>query len=136
MKTIRKMMGFKLNNRKTKLYIFIIITMMIVFFLNYKIKTDLSYHSGKDGGQFITFESIIILSVLFYVTISKNMRMLYGFIGFIISILSSFLGLLIFSVLPHFLYNDTIVHIIILGISYSSFFGIEKLIEKALVKNC
>jgi hypothetical protein len=46
----KKLMAFKLTNRKTKLYIFIIITMMIVFFLNYKIKTDISYHAGKDGG--------------------------------------------------------------------------------------
>lgn len=125
-------MAFKLTNRKTKLYIFIIITMMIIFFLNYKIKTDISYHAGKDGGYFKRLESVIILSVLFYIVISKRLQILYGFIGFVISILSSFLGLLIAGILPMTLFGDTIMHLTVFGIAYSSFFGIEKLIEKKI----
>ncbi|MEW5677225.1 hypothetical protein ABGT15_13000 [Flavobacterium enshiense] len=117
-------------SRKTKLFIFITISVLIIFFLNYKIRTDISYHAGKDGGYFKRLESVIILSVLFYITISKKMRALYGLIGFVISILSSFLGLLISSVLPANLFGDTIMHLIVFGISYSSFFGIEKIIEK------
>ena len=104
--------------------------MMIVFFLNYKIKTDISYHAGKDGGYFKRLESVIVLSVLFYIVVSKRLRILYGFIGFVISILSSFLGLLIAGILPATLFGDTIMHIIVFGISYLSFFGIERLIEK------
>jgi hypothetical protein len=128
----KKMMDFKLTSRKIKLYIFIIISMMIVFFLNYKIKTDIGYHAGKDGGYFKRLESVIVLSVLFYIVISKRLRILYGFIGFVISILSSFLGLLIGGILQATLFGDTIMHLIVFGISYLSFFGIEKLIEKKL----
>ena len=129
------MIDSKLTNRKTILYIFIIITIIIVLFLNYKIKTDVSYHAGKDGGYFKRLESVIILSVLFYIVISKRLRILYGFIGFIISILSSFLGLLIAGILPMILFGDTTMHLIVFGISYSSFFGIEKLIKKTLDNN-
>src|SRR5690606_14573197 len=98
-------MEFKLTIRKIKIYIFIIISMMIVFFLNYKIKTDISYHAGKDGGYFKRLESVIVLSVLFYIVISKRLRILYGFIGFVISILSSFLGLLIGGILAATLFG-------------------------------
>lgn len=104
--------------------------MLIVFFLNYKIKTDISYHAGKDGGYFKRLESVIVLSVLFYFVISKRLHLLYGFIGFIISIFSSFLGLLIGGILQATLFGDTIMHLIVFGISYLSFFGIEILIEK------
>jgi hypothetical protein len=103
---------------------------LIIFFLNYKIKTDISYHARKDGGYFKRLESVIVLSILFYIVISKRMRILYGLIGFVISIISSFLGLLISGILPMTLYGDTIMHLIVFGISYSSFLGIEKMIEK------
>lgn len=122
----------KLLSRKTKLFLFIIISIAIIFFLNYKIKTDISYHAGKDGGYSKRLESVVILSVLFYTFLSKKLQLLYGFIGFLISILSSFLGLLISGVLPATIFGDTIMHLIVFGISYSSFFGIEKMIEKGL----
>jgi hypothetical protein len=105
---------------------------LIIFFLSYKIRTDISYHAGKDGGYFKRLESIIILSVLFYTLICKKSRILYGFIGFVISLLSSFIGLLISNFLPINLFGDSIIHLIIFGISYTSFFGIEKMIEKGL----
>ena len=119
----------KLLNRKNKLLIFIIVSISIIYFLNYKISTDIIYHTGKDGGDFKRLESIIVLSILFYVIMSKKIRILYGFIGFVISLLSTILGLFISSGLPDFFSERTILHMFIFGISYLSFFGIEKIIE-------
>jgi hypothetical protein len=99
-------------------------------FLNHKIETDITYHSGKDGGYFKRLESIILLSVLFYVLVSRQKRILYGLIGFVVSIISSFAGVYISYSLHQLLNGDTIMHLIAFGISYLSFFRIEKLIEK------
>jgi hypothetical protein len=120
----------KIKNRNIKLIIFIVITILTVLFLNHKIETDISYHAGKDGGYFKRLESVIILSVFFYTIISKRKRILYGLIGFVISIISSFAGAFISGSLPKPLNGDTIMHLTAFGISYLSFFGIEKLIEK------
>lgn len=125
----------KLTNRNIKLIIFTGITVPTILFLNHKIETDISYHAGKDGGYFKRLESVIILSILFYFIISKRKRILYGFIGFVISIISSFTGMIISDSLPKPLNGDTIMHLTVFGISYLSFFGIEKLIDKKAVAN-
>ncbi|WP_452231472.1 hypothetical protein [Lacinutrix sp. MEBiC02595] len=125
----------KLTNRNIKLIILTGITVLTILFLNHKIETDISYHAGKDGGYFKRLESVIILSVLFYIIISKRKRILYGFIGFVISIISSFAGMIISGSLSKPLNGDTIMHLTVFGISYLSFFGIEKLIDKKAVAN-
>jgi len=120
----------KLLNRKNKISFFIIISIITIAFLNYKIKTDLSYHAGKDGGYFKRLESIIVLSISFYIIVSRNVKILYGFIGFIVSILSTIVGLMISSFLQVYLLGDTILHLFIFSISYSSFFIIEKIMNR------
>ena len=117
-------------NRKIKFLIMIVISVSIIFLLNYKIKTDISYHSGKDGGYFKRLESVVILSVLFYVVMSKKLRILYGFMGFAIAFVATFGVLLISSFVPESLSGDTIMHLIVFLIAYSSFFVIEKIVEK------
>jgi hypothetical protein len=125
----------KLSTRNIKLIIFIIISIAITLFLNHKIKTDISYHAGKDGGYFKRLESVIILSLLFYTIMCRKKRILYGIIGFIVSIISSFTGVFITGSLSEPLNSDTIMHLTAFGISYLSFFGIEKLIEEKAVAN-
>ncbi|WP_299677077.1 hypothetical protein [uncultured Tenacibaculum sp.] len=110
------------------------ITVFVIFFLNYKIETDISYHSGKDNGYFKRFESVIILSVIFYVVISKQKRILYGCIGFLVSIISSFIGMIISNSLPKPMNVDSIIHLVVFAIAYLSLFGIERLIDKTTTK--
>lgn len=116
-------------NRKIKLCTFIIISVIVAFVLNYKIETDINYHTGKDGAYFKRLESIVILSVLFFTIISRNRKIFYGLIGFIISIIVTLTGLFISNFLPKFLSRITLNHFLVFGISYAAFFGIEKLIN-------
>ncbi len=132
---MKKLIDLKLSNRNIKIIVLIGLTIITVFFLNHKIETDISYHAGKDAGYFKRLESVIIFSVIFYILISKQKRILYGIIGFVISIISSFIGLYIFSSLPEILNEDIIIHLTVFGISYLSFFGIEKVIEESVIFN-
>ena len=97
----------------------------------------MSYHSGKDGGLFKRLESVILLNILFYLIMSKRNRILYTLIGFVISIISSYVTVMIFGLLPDPINENTIMHLTTFGISYLSFFGIEKLFEnkKAIANN-
>jgi hypothetical protein len=55
--------------------------------------------------------------------------MLYGFIGFVISILSSLFAAFITVPFASFVFGDTIMHFTAFAISYLTFFGIERFIR-------
>ena len=55
--------------------VFIVISIIIVVFLNYKIKTDISYHAGKDNGYFKRFESIVLLNIFFFYLCQKTKKL-------------------------------------------------------------
>lgn len=120
----------KFLSRKIILSVFIVISFIIIFFLNYKIKTDITYHAGKDNGYFKRLESIIILNILFFFFMSKNKRIVFGIIGFFNAIIISFLGLILTNYFPSPLDGGSFKHFFILGLSFVSFFGIEKIIKK------
>lgn len=84
-------------------YIFVfsytLLSLLVVYYIDEGIKSfDLSYYSGKDGGYFARFKSILLLTSLFYILMeilnkSKFSRTLIfglfgGFVALIISILN------------------------------------------------
>lgn len=44
----------------------ILINISLIFYINFKIETDLSYHSGKDGGIFTGLKMITFLSTFLF----------------------------------------------------------------------
>lgn len=116
--------------RKIKLIVLCIISVCTVLFLDYKIYTDISYHTGKDGGYSKRFESIIILTILFFSIMAKRKRLLFMIFGLLNAIIITFSVLLIFRYFPEPFNEADILHFSILGLSFVSFFGIEKLLEK------
>lgn len=116
--------------RKIKLIVLCTISICTVLFLDYKIHTDISYHAGKDGGYFKRFESIIILTILFFSIMAKRKKLLFMIFGFLNAIIITFSVLLIFRYFPASFNEANILHFSILGLSFVSFFGNEKLLEK------
>jgi len=110
--------------------VFIVISIIIVVFLNYKIKTDISYHAGKDNGYFKRFESIVLLNILFFLFMSKNKKIIFTILGFFNALIISFLGLIITNYFPSPFDEGGFRHFFILVLSFISFFAIEKLINK------
>ena len=120
----------KFFDRKIMFSVFIVISIIIVVFLNYKIKTDISYHAGKDNGYFKRFESIVLLNILFFLFMSKNKKIIFTILGFFNALIISFFGLIITNYFPSPLDEGGFRHFFILVLSFISFFAIEKLINK------
>lgn len=133
---IKNDLALNFFNRKILFSVFIVISIIIVFFLNHKIKTDISYHAGKDNGYFKRFESIVFLNILFFLFMSKNKKIIFTILGFFNAIIISFFGLIIANYFPSPLDEGGFRHFLILVLSYISFFAIEKLINnKIQIKN-
>ncbi|PTT02908.1 hypothetical protein DBR27_10750, partial [Flavobacterium sp. HMWF030] len=60
----------------------------VIFYINFKIETDISYHSGKDGGIFSGFKMIILLSSIYFLVLTKHNKFIFFIIGFLIGIVS------------------------------------------------
>ena len=120
----------KFFDRKIMFSVFIVISIIIVVFLNYKIKTDISYHAGKDNGYFKRFESIVLLNIFFFLFMSKNKKIIFTILGFFNALMISFLGLIITNYFPSPFDEGGFRHFFILVLSFISFFAIEKLINK------
>lgn len=77
-----------------KIALFIAFSIALIEFLEYKIETDLRFHSGKDGGAFVQFESVFCLSILFHILMGQHFltRLI---IGALIGIVAGILGYLI-----------------------------------------
>lgn len=77
-----------------KIALFIAFSIALIEFLEYKIETDLRFHSGKDGGAFVQFESVFCLSILFHILMGQHFltRLIIGvLVGFVTGILGYFI---------------------------------------------
>lgn len=122
----------KFFNRKIIFSFFIFISIIVVVFLNHKIKTDISYHAGKDNGYFKRFESIVLINILFFLFMSKNKKIIFAILGFFNALIISFLGLIITNYFPSPLDQGGFRHFFILVLSFISFFAVEKLINNKI----
>jgi len=50
---------------------------------------NMDFYSGKDNGAFVQLESILIFSFVFFALISRRNKILYGFLGLIVGVVSS-----------------------------------------------
>jgi len=66
----------------------ILINISIIFYINFKIATDISYHYGKDGGIFSGLKTIVLLSSVYFLILTKHNKIIFFIIGFIIGIIS------------------------------------------------
>lgn len=84
-----------------------------IFFLEQRIQAyDLRFYYGKDNGIFVRFESICIMSSLFYTIQTKGNRFISGIIGLITGIFSSILiWLLSFVLYDYIKISDLYFHI-------------------------
>lgn len=74
--------------KKALTLLLILINISVIFYINFKIETDISYHSGKDGGIFSGFKMIILLSSIYFLVLTKHNKFIFFIIGFLIGIFS------------------------------------------------
>lgn len=74
--------------KKALILLLILIYIGVIFYVNFKIETDISYHSGKDGGIFSGFKMIILLSSIYFLVLTKHNKFIFFIIGFLIGIVS------------------------------------------------
>lgn len=116
--------------------IFLPITVATIAYINYGIQNfGLSFHTGKDGGYFVRFESILVLSTIFYTlnAIHPKRKLVdyfgYAFAGFFIGIIT---GIGCYIILP---LNDSglTYHIFSVCISYISIYLI-RIVKRIITK--
>lgn len=66
----------------------IVVYVIVIFYIDFKIQTDLSYHNGKDGGFFTGLEMISIMSSIYFLVLSEHNKIGFLMIGLIIGIFS------------------------------------------------
>ena len=77
---------------KIKLVLAIIVVAIIVWWLNSRIESyDLRFHFGKDGGMFVRFVSVVLLSGVFYVVMAEHNYIWNFFRGFFVGIACFFI---------------------------------------------
>ena len=74
--------------KKALILLLILINISVIFYINFKIETDISYHSGKHGGIFSGFKMIILLSSIYFLVLTKHNKFIFFIIGFLIGIVS------------------------------------------------
>lgn len=72
--------------------ILIVIYIIVIFYIDFKIQTDLSYHAGKDGGFFTGLEMISLMSSIYFLVLSKHNKIGFLMIGLIVGIFSYILS--------------------------------------------
>lgn len=116
--------------------LFLLASTLTIAYVDYGIRNyGLRFHSGKDGGYFIRFESIVVLSTIFYTlnAIHPKRKLVdyfgYAFAGFFIGIITS-IGCYI--ILP---LNDSglTYHIFSVCISYISIYLI-RIVKRMITK--
>jgi hypothetical protein len=107
----------------------LLITVATIVYIDYGIHHfGLEFHTGKDGGYFKRFESIVLLSTLFYIlnTIHPKSNfvdyLISGFAGFFAGIL---IGIFCYLIIESD--NGLVYHIISVGVCYVSFYLIRLL---------
>ena len=81
-------------NRLIKGSIFCLIILMVILFLDFRIKShDMRFYFGKDNGVTYRIYSTILLSSLFYLFLSSRNKIKYFFIGIFVGFFSILFGL-------------------------------------------
>ena len=112
-------------NRKILFIIFIVLTTIVIGIIEYGIRTyDMRFYAGKDNGLAKQFESICILSTIYFIIMSKQKRLLYGLFGLLVGIIT---GVVCYFVLSSLGVFGLLFHIISCLIFIIIFHGIEKL---------
>ena len=116
--------------KKILILVFLLITALIIVYIDYRIRNyDLRFYSGKDSGYFKRFESIVVLSTLFYLLNAIRPKgkpkdyLIYGLVGFFIGI---FAGFSCYILVPYDDYGLT-YHIVSIVICYGSIYVLRKL---------
>lgn len=74
--------------RKIIFTLFIVLTIFVIAFIENRINSnDLRFYHGKDDGAFVEFQSICILSALFFLVMSKKNKIINCLIGFVLGII-------------------------------------------------
>lgn len=118
---------------KTKtilLILYLIITTLVIAHIDHEIKSfNLNFYSGKDGGYFVRFDSIIALTTVYFVIQAIkpkrnwNAYILHTLAGFCSAFI---LGILCYLFLPTD-YPGTTFHVITILLSYSSYYMFRKI---------
>ena len=124
--------------RRTRFPILIVLITIVIIYIQWNISTgNPNFHYGKDGGIFRMLESILFLGSTFFIVMSNTKRILFLFLGFLISLISSIIVYLLLSgiivyLVPDFksLYENVLFHVISCVLFITLFFYIEKLITK------
>ena len=110
---------------------FLLITTAVVLFINMGIASaDLSFYSGKDGGYAVRFESIFVLSSLFFVLMTRSNKILDGLIGLALGFILGILGYIVAMITVPDPYTGTAYHVISSGMFIIAFFALEKYRER------
>lgn len=119
--------------KKNILVLLMILTYIgIVFFINHKIETDLSYHYGKDGGIFSGLKMIVILSSVYFFVLTGHNKLFFLLLGFIIGILSFLVSYFTLFALTNF--NDIYFYLFAMLISIISFHLLERQIKNSKLR--
>jgi len=80
------------------LLLFLLLTFIgISLYIIYQIEShNMHYYAGKDNGMFVQFESIIVMSILFYTIMTKRNRIISALVGFGFGIVSGVSGYLLY----------------------------------------
>lgn len=75
------------------LIILLILFAATIFFIEQRIQAyDMRFYWGKDNGLFARFESICVMSSIFFIFLSRGEKIISGIIGLIAGIVSSILS--------------------------------------------
>ena len=116
--------------KKALILLLILINISVIFYINFKIETDISYHSGKDGGIFSGFKMIILLSSIYFLVLTKHNKFIFFIIGFLIGIVSFLVSY--FAVFWIFNSSDIYFYLLAMLLFVLSFHLIEK--HRTIVK--
>jgi hypothetical protein len=112
------------------IFCFLILTACVIAYLDYGIRNyGLQFHQGKDGGYFMRFESIVLLSTAFYILNAIRPQgkigdyLIYGLTGFIIGIGVAFSCYILLPLDD----SGLTYHIVSISICYLSVYVLRKL---------
>jgi hypothetical protein len=110
-------------------FCYILLSLLVVYYIDDGIKSfDLSYYSGKDGGYFVRFKSILLLTSLFYILIEILNKSKFSIV-IILGLFGGFIALIV-SILNYlFLPTDEFgltFHLVSLVLSFSAYLIIKK----------
>jgi hypothetical protein len=83
--------------RKTAPILLFVLMLAASFYIKSQIDAfNIDYYHSKDNGAFVQFQSVLVFSFLFFILISKRNRIIHGFIGILVGVISSIICYLLF----------------------------------------